>query len=101
MWHGDLDLTVDEDALVALAERIGDTIFVLYESDGRFDREDDPLLVTSGVLRHRQRPHEVGLPLHRASSRRDAPHATVSRRDHASACAGGSSGTVRACCGSG
>jgi hypothetical protein len=44
LWWGDLDLTLDEPKLVALAERIGETVYILYEHDGRFAHEDDPLL---------------------------------------------------------
>jgi hypothetical protein len=44
LWHGDLDLTVDEERLAALAARIGKTIYVLYEHDARFKSEDEPLL---------------------------------------------------------
>jgi hypothetical protein len=44
VWHGDLDLTVDEPMLVGLARIIGTTVYVLWERDGRFDHEDKPLL---------------------------------------------------------
>jgi hypothetical protein len=44
IWHGDLDLTLDEPRLLALAERLGRGLFVLYESDGRFEHEEKPLL---------------------------------------------------------
>lgn len=44
IWHGDLDLTLDEPKLVELARRVGETVFVLYEHDARFENEDEPLL---------------------------------------------------------
>jgi hypothetical protein len=44
IWHGDLDLTVDESKVVDLADRLGKTVFVLYEGDGRFANEATPLL---------------------------------------------------------
>jgi hypothetical protein len=44
IWHGDLDLTLDELKLGELARRIGETVYVLYEYDGRFENEDSPLL---------------------------------------------------------
>lgn len=44
VWHGDLDLSVDEPALVAFARRVGQTVYVLHESDGRFEHETDPVL---------------------------------------------------------
>jgi hypothetical protein len=44
VWWGDIDLTVDEPALHAVAARIGEVVYVLYEDDARFDAEDRPLL---------------------------------------------------------
>ena len=44
VWWGDFDLTVDEGRLVQLAAQTGQTIYVLYESDGRFRNEDAPQL---------------------------------------------------------
>jgi hypothetical protein len=44
VWHGDVDLTVGESTLAALAERIGETVYVLFERDGRFEHEDHPRL---------------------------------------------------------
>jgi hypothetical protein len=44
IWHGDLDLTIDEEALLDLASRSEEVVSVLYESDGRFRYEDHPLV---------------------------------------------------------
>jgi hypothetical protein len=44
LWHGDFDLTLDEDQLLELAARTGETVYLLYEGDGRFAHEDAPLL---------------------------------------------------------
>ena len=44
IWHGDLDLTLDEQHLLDLAAQLGQTVFVLYEQDGRFEHEREPLL---------------------------------------------------------
>jgi hypothetical protein len=44
VWHGDLDLTRDEPLLLDLAARTGQITSVLYESDGRFRHEDEPIL---------------------------------------------------------
>jgi len=44
VWHGDVDLTIDEEALLDLASRSGEVVSVLYESDGRFRYEDHPLI---------------------------------------------------------
>lgn len=42
IWDGDLDLTLDEPTLLELAERTGQVIHVLHESDGRFTYKDQP-----------------------------------------------------------
>jgi hypothetical protein len=42
IWWGDLDLTIDEPKLVALAAELGTTIHVIYESDAMFVGRDEP-----------------------------------------------------------
>lgn len=44
VWYGDLDLTLHEQRVRALAERVGGAVHVLYEQDGRFSNEPEPLL---------------------------------------------------------
>lgn len=44
LWWGDFDLTLDEAQLLDLAARMGKVVYLLYESDGRFEHEDVPLL---------------------------------------------------------
>ena len=44
VWHGDLDLTVDEPVLLDLARRTGRIFYVLDERDGRFRNEQAPLV---------------------------------------------------------
>ncbi len=44
VWWGDIDLTIDEHSLEALAARTRETVYVLHESDGRFRHEAAPLL---------------------------------------------------------
>jgi hypothetical protein len=44
VWWGDLDLTVDEAALLDLSSQTGEVVSVLYESDGRFRHEEAPLI---------------------------------------------------------
>jgi hypothetical protein len=62
IWHGDLDLTRDESKLGELASRTGQTVYVLYEYDARFENERSPLLrsavyevTPSGHNRYQQR----------------------------------------------
>lgn len=40
IWFGDLDLTLDEDGVIEIARRLGSTIYVLHEHDGRFAGRD-------------------------------------------------------------
>lgn len=44
LWYGDFDLTLDEDQLLDLAARTGETVYLLHEYDGRFKHEEAPLL---------------------------------------------------------
>ena len=44
VWHGDIDLTTDGEALKRFAARLGEAVYVLYEMDGRFGNEEDPKL---------------------------------------------------------
>jgi hypothetical protein len=39
IWHGDLDLTLDSGKLQLIANEVGESIFVLREGDGRFQKE--------------------------------------------------------------
>lgn len=42
IWYGDLDLTVDEPAVVLLATALGERVYVLREMDARFENESNP-----------------------------------------------------------
>src|SRR5271168_212586 len=44
IWHGDLNVTLEESKIKKLARELGKRIYVLYESDGRFENEKKPLL---------------------------------------------------------
>lgn len=44
VWWGDFDLTRDESKLLALSERTGQIVYLLYEYDGRFRNEERPQL---------------------------------------------------------
>jgi hypothetical protein len=43
VWHGDLNLTADYSVLKDIAKSLNTTLYVLWESDGRFGEEDKPL----------------------------------------------------------
>jgi hypothetical protein len=42
VWHGDINLSADEPLLHELARLTGRIVYLLYEGDGRFDKEDAP-----------------------------------------------------------
>lgn len=44
VWYGDFDLTTDEQKLVELAKKSGETIYLIYEMEGRFENEESPKL---------------------------------------------------------
>ena len=44
IWYGDLDVTRDEHMLRALAELLGEKVYVLREMDARFEDEANPKL---------------------------------------------------------
>ena len=43
VWYGDLDLTLDREKLQEVANELNDTLYVLYEMDGRFENENKPI----------------------------------------------------------
>lgn len=43
LWFGDIDLTIDSDALQSIADESRVELYVLREHDGRFDNEDRPM----------------------------------------------------------
>ena len=43
VWHGDLNLTEDYLVLQDIAKSLNTTLYVLWESDGRFGDENKPL----------------------------------------------------------
>lgn len=44
VWHGDFDATRSEEQLHRLARQTGEVVSLLYERDGRFDHEREPLV---------------------------------------------------------
>lgn len=44
IWYGDFDITVDEEKLVEAAKALKERVYVLYESDARFENEKNPKL---------------------------------------------------------
>jgi len=52
IWYGDLDITESIDTLKDLASAIGEKLYVLYESDGRFEKEKNPSLDNAVMMIH-------------------------------------------------
>lgn len=40
IWYGDLDLTLDKEKLSELAVKMNENLYVFFEMDARFDKED-------------------------------------------------------------
>lgn len=52
IWFGDIDLTFDKTKLMQIANTIGESVYVLRESDGRFENEDNPKLNNAIAVIH-------------------------------------------------
>jgi hypothetical protein len=50
IWFGDIDLTLDGDKLKALAETLGEKVYVLREMAARFENENSPQLDKSVAI---------------------------------------------------
>lgn len=50
IWYGDIDITNDESKLVDLSKALDKKLFVLYESDGRFENENTPKLDQAALV---------------------------------------------------
>jgi hypothetical protein len=50
IWWGDIDITVSKDELIALSQELKETIYVLYEMDGRFENERQPKLNNAAII---------------------------------------------------
>jgi hypothetical protein len=53
IWYGDLDVTKEIQSIKDLAKDLGTSVFVLYESEGRFGAEDSPNLSKAVVEVHK------------------------------------------------
>lgn len=52
VWYGDLDITLDLETLRELAKDLGQNIFIFYESDARFGKEENPDYAEAAVEIH-------------------------------------------------
>jgi hypothetical protein len=52
VWYGDIDLTSSKEKLLNFAKESGETIYVLYEMDGRFENESKPTISKAAAIVH-------------------------------------------------
>ena len=50
VWYGDIDVTRLKSLLQEIADLTGKKLYVLFESDGRFEHEEDPRLKQATVV---------------------------------------------------
>jgi hypothetical protein len=55
IWFGDIDITLDKQALIELASALSKEIYILREMDGRFENETTPLLEHAVITVHPDR----------------------------------------------
>ena len=53
VWYGDLDLSISKDNLQSVAKQENVDLYVLFESDGRFDKEDEPYMERPVAIYHK------------------------------------------------
>jgi len=44
VWYGDLDLSISKNDLQSVAKQENVDLYVLFEQDGKFDKEDEPYM---------------------------------------------------------
>lgn len=52
IWFGDIDLTLSADDLKSIAAETGETLYVLYEMDARFENEENPKIESAAASFH-------------------------------------------------
>lgn len=54
VWFGDIDVTYKSKIIQELADELNKNIYIIPESDGRFDNEEKPLLHNAVVFKCKQ-----------------------------------------------
>lgn len=52
VWHGDLDVTLDEENLKKVAKALEEDLYILGEHDARWGHENDPIKVLMSKAKH-------------------------------------------------
>jgi hypothetical protein len=52
IWYGDVDCTLDKNKLQEISDTLNENLYILYESDCRFDSESKPIeeLISKAVV---------------------------------------------------
>jgi len=59
IWYGDLDLHLDKGTLMEIAHEMGTDLYILYEMDGRFENEENPLIEKTPVIFHPDKSYTI------------------------------------------
>lgn len=60
IWYGDIDVTEEQEKLELLAVQLGTDVFVLRETDARFENEDKPRFKNFAVKFSPDGTYEIG-----------------------------------------
>lgn len=60
IWFGDLDVTLDKDKLAVLAVEMNEDLYILRETDARFENEEKPLFEYAVVIFKSTGTWEIG-----------------------------------------
>jgi hypothetical protein len=60
IWYGDMDITIEEENILKLAKKLGRSVYVLHEHDGRFEKEDKCDLSKAIYIAHADDRGEIG-----------------------------------------
>ena|ERR1035437_8383763 len=60
IWYGDLDLTLDKNTLLGIVVETNETLYVFYEMDARFDKENKFNIKDAAAIFNKNGTAEVG-----------------------------------------
>jgi hypothetical protein len=60
IWYGDIDITISKNELIELSKKLNKTIYILYEMDGRFENENNPLIDNNIIHFNPDGTHAIG-----------------------------------------
>jgi hypothetical protein len=60
VWWGDLDLTLSKNQLIASSIESNEDLYIFYEMDARFDKENNFNLSNAAAIFHADGTYEIG-----------------------------------------